>query len=199
VVIVDPPRCFGSTTRSFEILDNVSETRSVYSFSESRIDFGGEAWSCELQMHNLNDEQAGEITAYFDRLRGVDVAARFGFAQSRKTKFGTTTAAALTVTADVVAGGNDIPISGVGAAGTLRWGTVVQIGNHLHRSRTNVTGDTGSLIISPRLRAPLTTGDQIILDDPKGLWRLQGRPVEQHSKRWTLGGGVRFVEALNYA
>jgi len=196
--IIDPPPCFVSVERTFDIIDTISTTRSVYSFSENVLDFGGSAWTCEMQLHNLSAEDGGEVMAFIDRMRRTNIVCRFGAAKGRQTLFGGSTATALTVTADAGPGSTLINVSGNGA-GNLNWGTLFQHGDRLFRNRSNLSGDAGSLAFWPSLKEPIFAGDVINLVEPKGVWRLDTRPQERQLKKWTLGGSARFIEAINYA
>lgn len=198
MTVYDPPSAFCVKSYSLNLIDKVSIVRGVYSQREHVLDFGSELWQIAIEFHSLRAEQAGVLLAYLDRLREPDNIARFGLPAKTETKFGTTTATQLTATADVLAGGRTIPVSGVGA-GTFRWGSMVQIGNYFYRNRSNFASDAGSLAVTPRLRSDVTTGDLIEIESPKSHWRLDGMPVERHTGKWTVDLSASFTEALNFS
>jgi len=79
-----------------------------------------------------------------------------------------------TLTAEATAGSQSVSVTSE-AGQEFKAGSIIQIGTRLHSIVDDATGDgtATTLNIRPAIFTTSASGAVVILDDPKGLWRLQ--------------------------
>jgi hypothetical protein len=183
---IDAPASAVWTDSALTETDTVAEQRSVYTGAESRLDFGGGGWALTLATPPMAHETAAELSAWASRLRAADAVARLP-RPPYYARYGTTTANTLALSAARSAGAASLAITGLGSGLTIAAGTLVSVGDHLHRVQVTLTdGVSDALLIWPPLRADAADGATVEINaGVRGLWRLQARPVAA----WAVGDG----------
>lgn len=201
------PAAFRPASLSLRRADTLAEVRSVYSGREARLDFGGQWWLCDVTTERLTWDDAAEVEAWADRLRGDDAVGAFRLDLIMPRR-GSTTASTMTANGAASAGAASLAVAGLGAGATLLAGSLFSdSAGRLFRVTADATADgagQATLAIFPRLRAAVAGGATFRLaGDPGvlGRWRLAA-PSEGHE--WSRPShGVRvgpktlsFVEAF---
>lgn len=156
-------------------------TKSPFSFQGQAQSYGGAIRSAQVTVENLNREQAEDWLGFLDSLNGTIGTFLFGDPMA-KTPMGVGSSGSITIDA-INASTKDVirvntPIRTV-TGGFLKRGDWFQIGtgtsSRLYKLAVNVnvdaTGVSTNLIFWPTLRIMPAVGDNIYINEPKGLFR----------------------------
>ncbi len=169
----------------FEIakIDSVFVSKSDFSLQEKFISMGGQSWIFGVTLPPLNEAKAREMMAFFGKLKG-----RFGTfligdplrSAPRGSNLGTPVVSAASG-ATVEAGSNTLDTSGwtTGETGVLLEGDHFQIGTGVNTRLYEVLNDVSSdgsglatIDIWPDLREDATPSESLVVNNPKGTFRL---------------------------
>ena len=147
--------------------NTTSISASPFSYKQQVISYGGQQWSASVSIPSVRRDLAAPWKAMLIALKGQEKTFLLGD-PDYVTPQGTATTGTLTgtIATDSVA---------VTLDGTLLAGDYIQLGT-LSESKLHVVlqdqSGNGTLEIWPALRQTYTTAETIILDSPKGLFRL---------------------------
>ncbi len=140
---------------------------------------GADVWSATLTLPPLTQDQADEWLSFLAELRGMANSFQIGDPMKRHP----CGAASGTPVVDMSTAG--VNIAGTTTLYTRGWpdtayglllpGDYLQVGYRLHRVLDRVNSDASGkaqIVMWPSLRELPTDGEAIVLDEPKGLFRL---------------------------
>jgi len=140
---------------------------------------GADAWSGTLTLPPLTQDEADIWTSFLAELRGMANAFFLGDPMKRNPKGNAVglPVVDMSVTGTNIAGTQTLYTRGwtANSFGLLLTGDYLQVGNRLHKVLDRINSDaTGKaqIPIWPSLRELPTDGEAIILNNPKGLFRL---------------------------
>jgi hypothetical protein len=199
MVILDVPAGVEFEALSLLLRDTVAGSQSPYTGDLSRTDFGGRWWEISLTTLQMGAAVAADFDAWLDDLREVGTVARMP-RPVLMPRLGTFSGEAVTLAADRDAGAVLLSVSGLGAGLTLGRGSLVSIGDRMHRVRKTLIGGSGDqLSITPPLRFDALSGDAVEVGSAvAGLWRLMGRPPREHGSAFGRDAApvsLKFSEA----
>jgi hypothetical protein len=185
MLILDVPPGLEFAAVSLTMRDTVGGSRSPYTGDLSRVDFGGRWWEATFTTLPLAPDLAAEVDAWLDDLAEPGVAARLP-RPVYMTGGGTFAGATVALAADRAPGAVLLSVSGLGAGLTIARGSLVSVGDHMHRVRQTLVGGSGEqLEIVPPLRAIALAGDLVQVGAAVvGLWSLLKRPARTHGREW---------------
>lgn len=196
---LSPPSAPGYQAREFIPATSVGLAESPFTFNQQVYAWPGQRLAFTLELPPMDDDEAGEWSAFFLALNGREGTFYLGDPVRTSTK-GTAAGAWLT-NGTQVANGTTITISGgTGVAAKGDWlqfssGTT----SRLHRvTQVNLSsGNMVSVDVFPRLRSAYTASTSVTFLNAKGLFRLSDLPSEAFD-RDSLARGVSFtaIEAI---
>lgn len=160
-------------------------------------------WSLSLELLAMRRSDARRLEAFLAALRGRVGTVLLGPMHYARPR-GTAVLSGVSLEENAAAGARTITLSGVGAAKTLLAGDYLQIGSgataRLHQVVEDATASAGGVIavtIEPALRVAAGAGAAVVLDAPKGVFRLT-TDAPAVTTTATAGGvaSLGFEEAL---
>lgn len=141
--------------------------RGAYNGSLQAADFVAERWVISLTMRPFKRAQAGQVEAFFMRLRG-------GVHRARVWHFGRplpvgTMRGSPTLSAGIARGATALPITGGTANGTLKAGDMLGCGGQLHMVADDVQlngSGAGTVNVVHRVRGTVASGAVVTYDKP---------------------------------
>lgn len=173
------------------IVNSASVQESPYTYNQKVNHFGGTRWEAEVTIRPLDHYEALQFKAFFASLKGrlgtfmlgnpLDIAPSNHQIQISEASLGDETV--------------DLSVSNM----TYYAGQTIQIGNHLHMMFSNMaTGSYTNVAITPPLRQNIpASGENAVIDEPNGKWRLSTNAIEfDVDKAGMYGFTFSCVEAL---
>ncbi len=171
-------------------------TQSPFTLKPQIFEHQGTRWEAEITLPPLTDQESRSVQAFLTGLKGMVGTFLFGN-PLHTAPYGTATTVTLSANASV----NDDELTCNGD-GTLLAGDYFQLGtgddSRIHQVVEDVTVGTGSTVkIEPPVRVAATSGDSLVLTNPKGAWRLSAPDVEWAINNASIYGiTIPCVEAL---
>ncbi len=175
----------------------VGESISPFSYQAEYFDWLGQQLMVQITLPPMSREQAEEWLAWGLALNGV--LGSFVMGDMTNSKSRGTMAGTPVVNGAGQQRGNVLNSRGWTALSPIcKKGDLIQLGSRLYRNLSDVTAaadGTADLDVFPRLRDTLTDGQQIITNNPTGLWRLS-KPFPWDIKPFVYSVNFTAKEAL---
>ena len=171
---LDMPARPGFVDSYLDIQRQISGTDSVFTGEEQMQEHGGAFWIGLLTLPPMTQARAGPWRAFFGKMHGrvgtvmvgdPDYRGPYGMAQGSPVVDGAGQTGTILATRGWTAG----------TSGQLIEGDYIQVGQRLHQVVGTVVSDgagLASIPIEPYLRESPNDGDPVVLDKPKGIFRL---------------------------
>ena len=162
-------------------VSNVALSSSIWTYKQFVQTHSGEMWRLSATLPVLTEEEASPWIAWIISLKGQYGTFMCGD-PSRATPIGSALGSPVVASA-VNKGNSTITTSGWTAnqPKVLCAGDYIQIGTHLHMILEDAaSGSAGTAVLSifPSLRENVSANTQIIVNEPKGIFRLGNDSVE---------------------
>jgi hypothetical protein len=186
----------GVQSMTMRLVRAVSEVESPFTFSKQIFQHQGTKWEAEITLPPLTDQESRSVQAFLMGLKGQVGTFLFGN-PLHTSPYGTATSVTLAANGD--AGDDEISCNG---NGTLLAGDYFQLGTGLdariHQVVEDVTVSSGTTVkIEPPLRVANSSGSSLVLNNPKGAWRLSSSDVEWAINNASIHGiTIPCVEAV---
>lgn len=176
IAVVAMPTCQVPQSVQFDITDAVSSVVSPFTGQTQTYSWpGADMWAGTVALPTLTQAQADQWISFLMELRGIQNAMMLG--DPMRSKPNGIVKGVPVVNGAQVAASQSLVTRGW-TANTFRQllpGDYLQVGFRLHRVLDQVNSDSNgdaTISIWPSLRDPVTDGQAIILNNPKGLFRL---------------------------
>jgi len=185
VSLVSLPSTPGPRSVEFSFSDSVAIVTSIFTGqTQAQQWVGADQWSGTLTLPPLTQPQADRWISFLMELRGMLNPFLLGD-PLKPTPRGSGKGIPVVDTAGNVAGAQALLSRGwpINAWELLKFGDYIQVGYRLHRVINPVNSNAAgkaSIAIWPSLREAPTDGQAIILNSPKGLFRLA-----QNKRSWS--------------
>ncbi len=204
VSLVALPTTPGFRDIQFEVNDTVAVVRSPFTGqTQTQSWSGADWWSATATLPPLTSAQSAQWTAFLMELRGMQNGLLLGDPLC-STPQGTPSGAPVANTAGAT-GNNAVATTTLYSRGwtpnrfrLLLPGDALQVGYRLHRVLEQVNSDANgdaAISIWPSLREVPADGQQIILNNPQGLFRLAAnKRTWQTSAAFQTTMSIQFTE-----
>jgi hypothetical protein len=176
VSLVAMPTSPGPRSVQFDITDAVSSVVSPFTGQTQTYSWpGADMWSGTVELPTLTQAQADQWISFLMELRGIQNPMQLGD-PARSTPNGN--ALGVPVVNGAQAAASQSLLTRGWAPNSYRLlltGDYIQVGYRLHRVLDQVNSDANgdaTISIWPSLRDPVIDGQTVILNNPKGLFRL---------------------------
>ena len=143
--------------------------KSPYNGTLQSVEFVAERWVLSVTLPQRARLDAGQVEAFFFRLRGGVHRVRawhFGRPVPRGTMRGSPT-----LSAQVTRGGTSLPITGGTASSTLKAGDMLGVGGQLFMVAEDITlngSGAGTVAVVHRVRSTIASGSAVTWNKPTG-------------------------------
>ncbi len=189
------------TPRRVDVSARVAAGLSVspFSFAAQAQRWAGEAWAFRVEFPPMNDASAAAWRGFLLALSGTYGTFLWGETGAKAPQGNWAGAPAVNGAGQT---GRSLAIGGLTPGATVKAGDLFQLGtggaSRLHAALADATADGSghaTLDIWPALRASPGDGDVVVVNTPKGVFRLAAAPPFSRSmKIWGLA--LDIVEAL---
>tara|TARA_R110000851_G_scaffold4230_3_gene17351 strand:+ start:114 stop:677 length:564 start_codon:yes stop_codon:yes gene_type:complete len=166
----------------------VAVSESPYTLDTQVYAHQGARWEAEVSLPPLGHDQARPVEAFIIGLKGRENTFTFGNPLHTSTATSTTSA-----TANIRAES----LTTTSGASAVTAGTYFQHGDYLYMVTADKSAGAGTLSFQPPLRAAIASGQSLIFNLPKSLWRMSSNDVGWSVNSTSLYGFTfACVEAL---
>ncbi len=173
---VDFPEINGETLiqkMSMKIVNAVAVNTSPYTYAQQVQNIGGSRWEANITLRPMTRTEALAFQAFMAGLKGQVGTFRLGNPIATMSNVPN-----VTVSGGASAGALSVPIN-VGSGDSLLAGQEVQIGDHLYIITDSASASATTTVgIQPALRDTRNNGTPIVVNKPKGIWRMKKSEVE---------------------
>jgi hypothetical protein len=193
--IIELPASSCAARATIQLQRVISKSESSFTLAQQLFRHPGEKWLLTIQMPPIvNRVIAGQWKAFGLRLKGGFNRFRYGDPLA-KNPMGIATGSPVVDGAGQT--GNELEIrgAGIGVAGWLLAGDMLQIGDSLHMNVADADTDgagKATLLLEPALRTSPADGAAIILTNPRGLFKLV-----ENTWGWEESPGPRWDISFN--
>lgn len=170
----------------------VAVQQSPYTYQQQIQDFGGQRWEAEVTIRPLAHNEALAFQAFLSSLKGQKNTFKLGNPLSVSPYANN----AITINGDHDKGDATVTFH-VATNTSASAGQFFSINDRLHMFLEDLTTTPSTIDISPPLKEDLSNGDNCVLDEPVGIWRLSTNDVGWDiSKSGVYNFTFACVEAL---
>jgi len=158
---------------SMKIVNSVAVNTSPYTYAQQVQNMGGSRWEANITLRPMTRTEALAFQAFMVGLKGQVGTFRLGNPLSTMSN-----APSVTVSGGANAGALSVAMQ-VNTGDSLVAGQEVQIGDHLYIITDNASASATTTVgIQPALRDTRNAGTGIVVNQPKGVWRMKKPEVE---------------------
>jgi hypothetical protein len=158
---------------SMKIVNSVAVNTSPYTYAQQVQNMGGSRWEANITLRPMTRTEALAFQAFMAGLKGQVGTFRLGNPLSTMSN-----APTVSVNGGASAGAFAVPMQ-LSAGDSLVAGQEVQIADHLYIITDNASASATTTVgIQPALRDARSGGTVIVVNQPKGIWRMKKPEVE---------------------
>jgi hypothetical protein len=169
---LEPPAALAAAQITFRLSDTQSESRSPFTRTSERFDWGRQIWLAEVRFSRRQAAAAAALRGFLARLGGTRETFWLGDPAAAAPQG--TQAADFMLASGAAPGDVTLAVT-MGAGATLKAGDYLQLGERLHLMTGDATADgsgAATLPIWPAVRDTQSPGAIVRSTNARGAWRL---------------------------
>jgi len=166
----------------------VSVAESPFTLDTQVYSHQGARWEAEVTLPPLTYAEARSVEAFIVGLKGREGTFTFGNPLHTDT--------AIVLTSGSTAIRSETLTTSAGST-AVSAGTYFQLGSYLYLVTADKSSGSGTLEFQPPLKETIATGQGLVFNQPKSLWRMASNDVSWSTNEASLQGfSFAMVEAL---